>query len=293
MLIANIHECYKEVGKEWLENLSSHLTQLALQWDFRIIKPLPDLSYSYVALVELNSTHEKVILKTTPPGSNIIVEAKWLNSFRHRVPRIFNIDENRFAFLMEYLTPGETVKSVVKKGGDEEATRIISQTILELHRDQPEFSSYKHLSELVQDLSHLEGHIDEALLSKARGLFCDLTSDRSKDVLLHGDLHHDNILSSGHSWKVIDPHGYVGDPVAEVGPMMHNPFDCFPNYGAVQKIIDTRLRILCEMLPYDPKKIQAWAFCITMLSAAWDFEANQKVNHSKIEKAIAIANFKI
>ncbi len=46
------------------------------------------------------------------------------------------------------------------------------------------------------------------------------------------------------------------------------------------------------MLPYDPKRIEAWAFCITLLSAAWDVEENQRVNQSKIEKAIAISNFK-
>ncbi len=242
--IANIHANYKEVGKKWLEQLPSTIEQLSTQWDFRLIHPLPALTYSYVALVELKATMDQVILKMAPPGYNILREAKWLKAFHHRVPQIFHIDENNHAFLMEYLTPGETLKSLVKKGKDDEATRIIAQTILELHRDQPAVSSYKHMGEFIVDLNQLKGHIDNALLSKAQTLFQELTADRSHDVLLHGDLHHDNILASGPSWKVIDPHGYVGDPVAEVGPMIHNPFDCFPS-GAIPKVIETRLKILC------------------------------------------------
>ncbi len=291
-LIANIHANYKEVGKKWLNELPSQIAQLSKQWDFLLIRELPDLSYSYVALVELSTTKENAILKIAPVGSNIVTEAKWLKSFQHRVPQIYKIDEEQHAFLMEYFRPGQSVKSLVKNGNDDEATRIICQTILELHRDQPDYSSYKHLSELMPALSVLKGHIDSVLLSKAQALFADLTADRSIDVLLHGDLHHDNILSSGDSWKVIDPHGYVGDPLAEVGPMIHNPFDCFP-IGPVKKVIEARLNILCEMLPYDPKRIQAWAFCITMLSAAWDFEENLKLNYSKIEKAMIIDSFKI
>ncbi len=290
--IANIHANYKEVGKKWLEQLPTLIEQLAKQWQFRLIRALPDLSYNYVAQVEMNDTKELAILKMGPPGSNIITEAKWLLSFHQRVPQIFKMDEEQHAFLMEYLSPGISVKSLVKKGKDHEATRIICQTILELHRDQPEFATYKHMSEFISDLAQLYGHVDNNLLSKAQTLFHELTADRSIDVLLHGDLHHDNILSSGSSWKVIDPHGYVGDPAAEVGPMIHNPFDCFPD-GSIETVIESRLKILCEMLPYDPKRIQAWAFCISMLSAAWDFEENQKVNHSKIEKAISIDSFKI
>ncbi|MBI2791339.1 MAG: phosphotransferase [Gammaproteobacteria bacterium] len=292
--IANIHTVYKEVGKEWLEKLTFHIAELANQWDFRFIHPLANLTYHYVALVELNLTKEIVILKMGPIGSNIVQEAQWLCSFHHRVPRVLNIDENRNAFLMEYLTPGDTLKSLVQKGEDDAATRIISQTILELHRDQDEYpSSYKHLADLMPALSQLKGLIDNGLLSKAQSLFLDLTLDRTQDVLLHGDLHHDNILLSGDTWKVIDPHGYIGSPIAEIGPMIHNHFDCFPCHEPMQKIIETRLKILCEMLPYDPKSIQAWAFCLTMLSTAWDFEDNQKVNQLKIEEAIAVDSAKL
>lgn len=302
--IDNLHTTDGEAGKNWLEQLPSHLDFLSKQWNFRFIKPVSDLSYNFVALVELNTNHEVVILKTAPTGRSILLiqEAHWLKCFHKGTPHIFEMDENKNAFLMERLVPGETLKSLVKAGQDETATRILCQTILELHSEDPapltstppsELASYQHISELASALAFLKGHRADNMLSKAKSLFFELSSDRKNDVLLHGDLHHDNILKSGSTWKVIDPHGYIGDPAAESSPMIFNPLDCFPQNHPLKHIIDMRLKILCEMLPFDPQRIKAWCFCRTLLSAAWDVEGFGQVLNNTIEIAQAIDKIKI
>jgi streptomycin 6-kinase len=113
--VTNIHATYGEAGTIWLEQLSSHLDLLSKQWNFRLIHTLPNLSYSYVALVELNSNHEIAILKTAPMGSGIISEVRWFSCFKRGVPRVFHVDEEHNAFLMERLDPGVSLKSLVKK----------------------------------------------------------------------------------------------------------------------------------------------------------------------------------
>jgi streptomycin 6-kinase len=40
------------------------------------------------------------------------------------------------------------------------------------------------------------------------------------------------------------------------------------------------LQILAEMLPFDPERIKAWAFCMTALSAAWDVEGHAKISEN-------------
>lgn len=288
--VTNIHATYGDTGRNWLEQLPSLIDLLAKKWDFRFIEPVPDLSFNFVALVELNSSHTVVILKTAPECASIIPEAQWLQNFHRGTPRIFEISLEQNAFLMERLAPGTTLKSLVTNGQDEIATRILCQTILELHSEEAEpsiFSAYKHISEITHSLSRLKGHVENNMLSKAKSLLNDLLSDRKNDVLLHGDLHHDNILKSGTTWKVIDPHGYIGDPAAESGPMIFNPIECFPNSLPLKQIIDLRLNILYEMLPFDPKRIKAWCFYRTLLSAAWDIEDFGKVLGNKI----AIADF--
>lgn len=127
--------------------------------------------------------------------------------------------------------------------------------------------------------------IDTNIIACAESVFNNLCANRSNDIILHGDLHHDNILQSDTSWNVIDPHGYIGDPCAEVGPMIFNPLDCFPKYLSIQNIIETRLNILAEMLPFDLERIKAWAFCLALRSAAWDVEGFNSPNDHTIEVA--------
>lgn len=283
--VTNIQATYGKTGDIWLKQLPIHLETLSKLWDFNFIKPLSNLSYNFVGLVELNSNHELAILKTAPSGGSIASEVRCLKCFNKGVPHIFKMDEQLNAFLMERLEPGTSLKSLVIKEQDELATRIICQTILDLHTTQTMDSSFKHLSELVESLSYLKGHVKNYTLSKAESLFHDLSADRTKDVLLHGDLHHDNILQSGPSWKTIDPHGYIGDPAAEVGAMLRNPFDCFPTAQPLKKVIARRIKILTEMLPFDAQRMKAWGFCLTILSAAWDVEDFGHVTDNKIEIA--------
>ena len=283
--ISNIEATYGEAGTLWLAQLPSHLTRLSKQWDFHLIQPMADLSYSFVALAALNTSQEIVILKTAPQDGSLISEVKWLQYFKKGVPRVYQFDEEKNAFLMERLEPGTTLKTWVNKGEDEAATRIICQLILALQSEQHTPPAFKPLSTLAISLPLLKGKMDDLIVSKAESLFQALSSDCKHDVLLHGDLHHDNILASDSSWKTIDPHGYIGDPAAEVGAMIRNPFDCFPTNLPLKKVIERRLTILCEMLPFDSKRIEAWAFCITMLSAAWDIEGFGKISGNKAEIA--------
>jgi streptomycin 6-kinase len=287
--IKNIHATYGQEGKTWLNNLSDHLERLSAQWNFQMIHPVKDISYHFVAVVKLPSRF--AILKTAPRAARLMAEAEWLNAHKKSVPILFHIDKENNAYLMEKLEPGTSLKYLVKQGDDEKATRIISQVILDLQSsDTLHQINYQHISEHISSFSFLRGHIDTNIIHRAESIFNDLCADRSNDVILHGDLHHDNILQNHTSWSVIDPHGYIGDPCAEVGPMIFNPLDCFPKHISMQKTIETRLGILNEMLPFDLDRIKAWAFCLTLRSAAWDVEGFSRPNHHTIEVAKILYN---
>jgi streptomycin 6-kinase len=289
VFISNIIAVYGEEGKQWLQELPAHIEYLSQRWNLRFLHAVADLSFSFVAFVKSALNHEILILKTAPRGGMLSYEVRWLRSFKKSVPQVLNWDGERNAFLMENLQPGITLKSLVKNGQDDAATRIICETILALQAEQVPLAAFKHLSELSQALPILNGHLKNFLISKAQSLFRDLCADSEKDVLLHGDLHHDNILQSGAGWKAIDPHGYVGDAAAEAGVMIRNPFDCFPADASVKKILSRRLDILTESLPFDALKIRAWAFCLTALSAAWDIEGHGQISQ-KTQEVVLVLN---
>lgn len=286
--ISNIQDIYGKDGKLWLQSLPKQLVQLSSLWNFHLIKTMPDLSYNFVGLVKLHSSLKTAILKIAPKEGNLGREIKWLQCIEKGAPKVYQVGDKLNVYLMEYLKPGKPLKRLVQEGHDDAATRIICQTIGKLQFHQRCEGGFPHLSELAKDFSILSGKFDARLLSQAISWFKELTMNRAGDLTLHGDLHHDNILSSGEDWKVIDPHGYIGDPIAEVGAMIRNPMDCFPHHHSLPSIVERRLKIMAEELSFDPKKVKQWAFCMTVLSAAWSLEDHGKVLELETKIAAAI-----
>lgn len=156
--IKNIHATYGQEGTIWLSNLSDHLEKLSLKWNFQMIHPVKDISYNFVAVVKLQAG--LAILKTAPPTAHLMAEAQWLNAHKKHVPVIFHMDRESNAFLMEQFEPGTSLKYLVKKGNDEQATRILSQVILDLQSaDTLHQMNYQHISEHVSSFAFLRGHI--------------------------------------------------------------------------------------------------------------------------------------
>lgn len=274
--INNIQALYGDQGVVWLNTLPKKIEQLCDKWNLQFLKALPDLTYHFIGLVAILQTNEVAVLKIAPTNEQIETEANWLFSMNRTAANIYSYDSEHHAILMERLQPGHTLKALVKSGHDDNATKIICELIRNIQKYQLTIYQFKPLSTLYTNFSKLDGYFDKKMLSKAKSLFNDLTSE-SPSVILHGDLHHDNILLSYHTWKVIDPHGYSGDPAYEVGAMIYNPLDCFPNTHSVQQIISRRLKILSDELPFDMQRIKAWAFCKTILSIAWTFEDHQHI----------------
>lgn len=281
--ISNIKDIFGSEGELWLDQLPAQISRLESKWNFKLVEVLPNLTYNIVAVVKYNN--QDAILKVAVNNKILSNESKWLACFDDNVPKLYWHDDAEAAYLMERLSPGVSLKQLVQQGHDNDATEIICSVILKLQTHQHPKSSFKHIAEHAKTLDVLHNQVDQALLIKAKSLFQRLTTDRTKDIILHGDLHHDNILKDKSSWKAIDPHGYMGDPAFEVGSMIVNPFDCFPQHMSLEKIIDARLKILCEKLPFESWRIYAWSFCKTMLSVAWTFEDHKKMDDGELEIA--------
>jgi streptomycin 6-kinase len=283
--VTNIRAIYGRDGETWLAGISKRVETLAGTWNFRDVRIVPNLTFNFIATVTRNADNQTAVLKICPTGRSLQPEVQWLEHYDNVAVTVFAFDQNQDAFLMEYCNPGTSLKDFLDQNGDEAATRELCRVMKKIQKKHGHESSFRHLSELIPDLQSLKGVAEPPLFSKAEALFSELTSDRSGDILLHGDLHHDNILLHHTDWKVIDPHGYIGDPVAETGVLMYNPVGGLPTGTALASLIDRRIGVLSEELGYDRKRIQAWCFCITMLSAAWNVE--DFGSQAKVELEIA------
>ncbi|WP_413582529.1 aminoglycoside phosphotransferase family protein [Bdellovibrio sp. HCB288] len=275
-LYKNIVTTWKAPGELWLAKLPEHLLKIEKLWGLESIRPLDNLSFHFVGTAKRKSDGLEVVIKTGCDIESLDRERQWLRHFSGVAAQVLETDKYLGATMMERLSPGETLKHN-KDLDDDQKTIVIAGLIHELNSRSIISGAFKHISELAKDLDVLEGAVDSRMLSKARGIISELTFDRSQDRLLHGDLHHDNILKHKSSWKVIDPHGYIGDPTFEMAVMMYNPLDAYPTNSPLRKTLDRRMSILNDYLNFDMQRMKAWAFAAAMISTAWDYGDTKKL----------------
>lgn len=95
-----------------------------------------------------------------------------------------------------------------------------------------------------------------------------LLDRRTTPVLLHGDLHHENVLDGARrGWLAIDPKGIVG-------PREFDYCNIFTNPTPQQAIkhFDTRLHVVASIARIDPVDLLRWIASWSALSGIWHLE---------------------
>jgi len=186
----------------------------------------------------------------------------------HGSARLLEADMDACVFLLERLRPGDTLANLKS---DEQATDIGGETIKRLWRPAPNRHEFPSLERWTQALRKNPPLGESALVEKAVRICDELLRSAGEPVLLHGDLHHFNILSSERGWLAIDPKGVVGDPAYDAAPFMFNP--C----AQPREVYERRATALARILDVPRERILRWSFVHRVLSASWDIEDNAAI----------------
>ena len=117
------------------------------------------------------------------------------------------------------------------------------------------------------------GPFPDPLVAQAEQLFAELIATMAEPVLLHGDLHHENILDAGDGrWLAIDPKGLIGEPAYEVGALLRNPLPRLLAAPSPGRILARRIAQLAEELALGRTRLRDWALAQAVLSAWWSYE---------------------
>jgi streptomycin 6-kinase len=129
------------------------------------------------------------------------------------------------------------------------------------------------LQRLREDFNGSTGPLPAHLVKRAEAIYRDLAVDPPPPVLLHGDFHHENVLSATRApYLAIDPKGLAGEPAYEVGPIFYNALPAIFPLGDLTRLLGRRLAILVEQLQMERERLLACAFAHSVLSAAWSIE---------------------
>lgn len=260
-------------GAAWLASLPACIAECERWWQIKAGEPF-DLSYSYVTAARA-ADGEDVVLKVGVPNRELRCEVAALQLYDGGAAvRLLDSDAERGLLLLERLSPGEKLAALQD---DEQATRIAAGLMRELWRPLPANHTFPTLADWVAGLRRLRqkfgastGPFPPQLVEMAESLFEELLGSSEPPVLLHGDLHHLNILSSRRRpWVAIDPKGVAGERAYEPAALLENPEPGRYLDLAVQR---RRIEVLAEELGLDPQRIAKWGAAHAVLSAWWSYE---------------------
>jgi len=264
-------------GADWLNRLPGLIAECEQRWELRVGPPFAPLSYNYVAPA-VRADGVEVVLKLGFPNPELITEIEALRLYAGRgIVQLIEADPERGALLLERLKPGAPLSHLTD---DEAMTAVAAQVMQQLWRPAPLNGPFPSVADWAGGLRKLRtrfdggcGPLPTQLVERAETLFAELLNSMAEPVLLHGDLHHDNILSAERQpWLALDPKGIIGEPAYEVGALLRNQLPESLSASEAKRLLARRLDQLAEALGFDRERLRAWGFAQAVLSAWWSLE---------------------
>lgn len=172
------------------------------------------------------------------------------------------------ALLLERLPAKRSLAAMARDGRDDEATRILCAVAEALHapRAGPPPQTLYPLDVWLRALTPAaatHGGVLTASLEAATTML----ADPREVVVLHGDLHHENVLDSGErGWLVIDPKGVLGERTYEFATTIMNP-DAETAFRPGR--IARQAAVVAAAARLEPRRVMRWLLAHAGVSAAW------------------------
>jgi streptomycin 6-kinase len=266
-----ITQTHGQKGDIWLRSLEETIGFCEQRWNIRISEPF-DLSFNYVTRIRFTSGTEGV-LKLCFPGKDCASEINTLRIYEGvSMCRLIDSIEERGILLVERLSPGHNLKSI---SYDPAAVKIAALLMKKMQGQSAMSNNFQSISDWALGISKLRDHFNgrsgpfpEAIVQRVESLFPKLIATQKRCYILHGDLHHENILLNDGEWKLIDPKGVIGEIEYEIIPFIINnlPDDKF------ECVIDTRIQTFQKEVAVDTARVYAWGLCHMLLSGWWNIE---------------------
>lgn len=217
-------------------------------------------------------------MKRAAPGTALLSEIAALKAFDGQgAAYLLDADPHQGTLLLERLRPGRPLSEITD---DAKATSIAAQLMRQLWKAAPAEYPFPTVRDWADGLKTMRdrfgggaGPLPNALVIKAETLFQELIDSMTESALLHGDLHHYNILSAERQpWLAIDPKGMIGEPAYEAGAFMRNPMPQLLEDRQLKRTLLRRADQFAEELGFDRQRIIDWAMAQAVLAAWWSYE---------------------
>ena len=263
-----------KTGELWLNSIFDTIRICEERWNLKVSEPF-ELSFNYV----VKTIDAKVVIKVGLPGGEYQAE---LNALRYYngigLCRLIDTIEERNVLLLESLDPGTSLTDL----NEDMAIRAACFVIREMQSVSKKIEkSFPTISDWANALEGIPANslpnsvaMDSDLIKRVQDYCRDLQATQKNVYLLHGDLHHGNILAHGKLWKAIDPKGIVGETEFELAPFLLNNVA----HESMETVIEYRVFQFSRELNINPDRVYGWGLFRAMLAVWWNIEDNQSAS---------------
>ncbi|MDJ0924432.1 MAG: aminoglycoside phosphotransferase family protein [Acidimicrobiia bacterium] len=258
-----------KAGTKWLNALPARVGQAAARWELELGMPYQD---SYVSLVVPAERHgEALALKIQFPGRESEHEAAALQDWDgNGAIRLVEHDPDSRALLLERCIPGDHLS----RAGVDTALGVMIGLLprLWIPVGDPYGSLATEVERWVENLpaeyEDAGEPFDRILLAEALAVLPGLAASQGEQVLVHQDLHGDNVLRADREpWLAIDPKPLRGEREFGLSPIIRSP-----ELGHSAEAVTHRLDRLTRELGLNRERSRLWAFGHAV---AWGFEGGE------------------
>ncbi len=258
----------------WRERVPDLLQECADDWNLRLGDPYVPGAAGYAVRADLPDG-TAAVLKLIYPHREAEWEAEALRVWDgDGAVRLLEYDAARWAMLIERCEPGTLLAEVEPDAALEVLIGLLPRlwkTVEGPFRPLADEAAW-WVDYLPVEWERTGRPFERRLLDQAISLLEALSATQGEQVLLHQDLHGDNVLAARREpWLVIDPKPLLGEREFNVAPIARDYV-----LGHSKRAARYRLDRLASELDLDRERARGWTIGQTL---AWAFDSTHIATH--------------
>ncbi|MDQ0230122.1 aminoglycoside phosphotransferase family protein [Metabacillus malikii] len=265
-------------GQQFYNKVCNNINHFRNQWSLHSLKLIQSFSANLVFTCYSERFGDAVLKIGSSP--DITKEYFTLKHYQdNNFCQIFAEDLNQGAILEQWVKPGTPLRAEQNLTNRLSVFSNLYKCLHKPHSNKAIFPTYTQWVTRITDYiaSRDDCRVLSVYMNKAQEICFSITNFYSQEAMLHGDLHHDNILLGNNGqYVIIDPKGVVGDPIFDIPRFILNEFGDEKDVKAYQKISNI-INTFEKNLKISKETLRQCLYIETVMAACWDVESGKNV----------------
>lgn len=252
-------------GADWVRTVPRRIRDALARWQLEVDGE-PRTGWTAVVLPVRQGGHARA-LKVIWPHPEMATEHLALKVWGGQAAvRLHAADPTEGLLLLERLHADTDLHGVAIDEACQEVGALLRRLNVPASPAFPELTAYlgTHLERMAQRPA-----VPRRIADRTRGLFADLAREPGTHLLLHTDLHYENVLADAEGrWRAIDPKPLRGHPGFELLPLLSNRAGDLDG-RTFRSAMRRRVAIAAEAAGIDLDAAFGWTLLRAGLEVSW------------------------